>query len=84
MIYVFLIFIIFTNKTAKYDFISHSTEFYTDTISAFSYYICTLDFDKDMAKKSAESYVSRKGNDTAISILPNGINVMVVLKKDNA
>ena len=36
-----------------------------------------------MAEKSADSYVSRKGNDTAISILPNGIKVMVVLKKDN-
>ena len=34
-----------------------------------------------MAEKSVESYVSRKGNDTAIPILPNVINVMVVLKR---
>ena len=34
-----------------------------------------------MAKKSAESYVSLKGNDKAISILQNVIKVMVVLKK---
>ena len=34
-----------------------------------------------MAEKSAEIYVSRIGNDTAISILSNGIKVMVVLKK---
>ena len=34
-----------------------------------------------MAEKSAESYVSRMGNNTAVSILPNGIKV--VLKKDN-
>ena len=34
-----------------------------------------------MAKKSAESYVSLKGNDKAISILQNVIKVIVVLKK---
>ena len=34
-----------------------------------------------MAKKSAESYVSLKGNDKAISILQNVIKVMLVLKK---
>ena len=34
-----------------------------------------------MAKKYAESYVSLKGNDKAISILQNVIKVMVVLKK---
>ena len=32
-----------------------------------------------MAEKFAESYVSRKDNDTAILILPNVIKVMVVL-----
>ena len=36
-----------------------------------------------MAEKSAESYVSPKGNDNAISILPNVVKVMVVLKKGN-
>ena len=36
---------------------------------------------QDMAEKSAESYVSRMGNDKAISILPNVIKVMVVLKR---
>ena len=36
---------------------------------------------QDMAEKSAESYVSRKDNDTAILILPNVIKVMVVLKR---
>ena len=34
-----------------------------------------------MAKKSAESYVSLKGNDKAISILQNVIKVMVVLQR---
>ena len=34
-----------------------------------------------MAKKSAESYVSLKGSDKAISILQNVIKVMGVLKK---
>ena len=34
-----------------------------------------------MAKNSAESFVSLKGNDKAISILQNVITVMVVLKK---
>ena len=34
-----------------------------------------------MAEKSAESYVSRKGNDTAISILLNVIKVMVLLNR---
>ena len=34
-----------------------------------------------MAKQSAESYISLKGNDKAISILQNVIKVMVVLKK---
>ena len=33
-----------------------------------------------MTEKSAESYVSDKGNDKAISILQNVIKVMVVLK----
>ena len=36
---------------------------------------------KNMAKKSAESYVSLKGNDKVISILQNVIKVMLVLKK---
>ena len=34
-----------------------------------------------MTKKSAESYVSLKGNDKAISSVQNVIKVMVVLKK---
>ena len=34
-----------------------------------------------MTEKSAESHISRKCNDTAISILPNVIKVMVVLKR---
>ena len=34
-----------------------------------------------MTEKSAESYVSDKGNDKAISFLKNAIKVMVVLKK---
>ena len=34
-----------------------------------------------MAKNSAEIYVSLKGNDKAVSILKNGIKVIVVLKK---
>ena len=34
-----------------------------------------------MAKKSAKSYVSLKGNDKAISVVQNVIKVMVVLKK---
>ena len=33
-----------------------------------------------MAKKSAESYVSLKGNDKAISILQNVINVIVITR----
>ena len=34
-----------------------------------------------MAEKSAESYVSLKGNDKAISILHHNIKVMVILEK---
>ena len=33
-----------------------------------------------MAEKSAESYISLKGNDEAISIIQNVIKVMVALK----
>ena len=53
-------------------------EFYT---ASFSHNKCTLSFYKKYGKKSAESYVSLKGNDKAISILQNVIKVMVVLKK---
>ena len=56
----------------------HFDKFYT---ALFSHNTCTLSFYKNMAKKSAESYVSIKGNDKAISILQNIIKVMVVLKK---
>ena len=59
----------------------HFDEFYT---ALFSHNTCTLSFYiiiKNMAKKSAESYISLKGNDKAISILQNVIKVMVVLKK---
>ena len=34
-----------------------------------------------MTEKSAESYVSDKGNDKTISVLQNVIKVIVVLKK---
>ena len=40
----------------------------------FSQNTCTLSFYKKYGKKSAESYVSLKGNDKAISILQNVIN----------
>ena len=57
----------------------HFDEFYT---ALFSHNTFILSFyKKNMAKKSAESYVSLKGNDKAISILQNVIKVMVVLKK---
>ena len=56
-------------------FIVHFDEFYT---GLFSHNTCILSFyiykktnkkKKNMANKSAESYVSLKGNDKAISIL---------------
>ena len=53
----------------------HFDEFYT---ALFSHNTCILSFyikKKNMAKKSAESYVSLKGNDKAISILQNVIKV---------
>ena len=56
----------------------HFDEFYT---ALFSHNTCILSFYKTWQKKSAESYVSLKGNDKAISILQNVIKVMVVLKK---
>ena len=57
----------------------HFDEFYT---ALFSHNTCTLSFYKKYGKKSAESYISLKGNDKAISILQNVIKVMVVLKKE--
>ena len=48
----------------------HFDEFYT---ALFSHNTCTLSFYKEYGKKSAESYVSLKGNDKAISILQNVI-----------
>ena len=54
----------------------HFDEFYT---ALFSHNTCTLSFYKIWQKKSAESYVSLKGNNKAISILQNGIMVMVVM-----
>ena len=58
----------------------HFDKFYT---ALFSHNTCILCFyiKKKHGKKSAESYVSLKGNDKAISILQNVIKVMVVLKK---
>ena len=66
------------NEKGEHYFIVHFDEFYT---ALFSHNTYTLTFYKNMAKKSAESYISPKGNDKAISILQNVIKVMVVLKK---
>ena len=38
---------------------------------------------QNMAEKSAESYVSLKGNDKVFSFFPNVVKVMVVLKRVN-
>ena len=65
-------------KKVSIIFIVHFDEFYT---ALFSHNTCILSFKKNMAKKSAESYVSLKGNNKAISTLQNVIKVMVVLKK---
>ena len=56
----------------------HSDECYT---ALLSHNLCTLKFYTNMTEKSAESYVSDKGNDKEISILQNVIKVMVVLKR---
>ena len=65
-------------EKGEHYFLVHFDEFYT---ALSSHNTCTLSFYRNMAKKSAESYVSLKGNDKAISIVQNVIKVMVVLKK---
>ena len=66
-------------KNGEHYFIEHFDQFYT---ASFSHNTCILSFyKKTWQKKSAESYVSLKGNDKAIPIFQNVIKVMVVLKK---
>ena len=65
-------------KKGEHYFIVHFDEFYT---ALFSHNACILSFYKNMAKRSAESYLSLKGNDKAISILQNVLKVMKLLKK---
>ena len=63
-------------------FIVHFDEFYT---ALFSHNTCILSFyvykKKNMAKRSAKSYVSLKENDKAISILQNAIKAQTKNKQ---
>ena len=61
------------NEIGEHYFIEHSDAFYT---VLFSHYSSTLNFYTKMAKTSAESCVSFKGNNKAISILQNVMKVL--------